>query len=274
MQETSSHIKVAIIQFNAGADKELNLVAIKNLLEQAVQEKPNLICLPEVFNLRASKEISLYEAEEIATGQSTKLLRDFAKQHQVCISNGSIFEKVNGQLPFNSSILIDSAGEIVAHYKKNYLFKVKLKDKEIDESAKSQAGTDSSLASLVLNNNKINIGLSICYDLRFPELYRQYAKHAAEILLVPSSFSKKTGLAHWQALLQARAIENQAYVIAANQWGVVDGFETYGNSMIVDPWGKVIAQAQPEQNQILSATLDLNYLQEIRQSLPALADMK
>ena len=265
-----SSIRVSIIQINSGSDKAANLGKVSALLEKALANKPDLICLPEVFNLRAGREQSLEEAELIPSGESTKLLQDFAKANKVWISNGSIFERVDGELPYNTSILINDEGEIIEKYRKNYLFKVSLKEGEVDETKKSQAGNKPCAAAFQRNDLKLSIGMSICYDLRFPELYRTYAKDKVHIILVPSSFTKKTGEAHWEILLRARAIENQAYVIAANQCGTTNGLETYGNSMIINPWGEIMARASSDQEEIIHAELNMQDLKKIREALPAL----
>lgn len=274
MSEIKNSLKVALIQLNASSEKKINLEKTQELLKEALKTNPDLICLPEVYNLRANREQSISEAETIRDGISTQILQDFAKTNKVWISNGSIFEKAAEALPYNTSILISDKGEIQAKYRKNHLFKVSFADQEVDESTKSQACNQSQVAKLTRNNLELNIGMSICYDLRFPELYRAYAKNKAKIILVPSSFAKKTGEAHWESLLRARAIENQAYVVAANQWGTINGLETYGNSMIISPWGEILEQASPDQDQIISCNLDLDYLDRIRNSLPALDHIK
>ena len=267
-------IKAAIIQINANSDKAQNLEKIAVLLEQSLEHKPDLLCLPEVFNFRGAKDLSIVAAEEIPGGESTKLLQDFAKANNVWISNGSIFEKVAEELPYNTSILINADGEVVEKYRKNHLFKASFKNKDVDEASKSQACKEICVADFKRNGEELGLGMSICYDLRFPELYRSYAIQKAQILLVPSSFARKTGEAHWESLLRARAIENQAYVVAANQWGTINGLETYGNSMIVDPWGKVISRASLACDEIISAELDMEYLQKVRKKLPALEHIK
>ena len=270
-QKSPKSINVSVIQVNSTDDKAENLTKVSKLLNKSLENKPDLICLPEVFNHRGNRDASMSEAELIPGGESTQLLCQFAKDNKVWISNGSIFEKVEDDLPFNTSIVIDDQGEVVEKYRKNHLFKASFKDKEVDESAKSQACHLTCVANF---KGDYGIGMSICYDLRFPELYRGYAKQKAQIILVPSSFARKTGEAHWEPLLRSRAIENQAYVIAANQWGTINGLETYGNSMIVDPWGKVLARAQFDQDEIISANLDMEYLLKVRDLLPALEHMK
>ena len=267
-------IKLAIIQLNTDSDKAQNLKKVTALLEQSLEHKPDLICLPEVFNFRGAKDLSIVAAEEIPGGESTKLLQDFAKANKVWISNGSIFEKVADGLPYNTSILINVNGEVIEKYRKNHLFKASFKNKDVDEASKSQACTQICVADFKHNGEELGIGMSICYDLRFPELYRSYAMQKAQILLVPSSFARKTGEAHWESLLRARAIENQAYVVAANQWGTINGLETYGNSMIVDPWGKVISRAALAADEIITAELDMEYLEKVRKNLPALDHIK
>ena len=273
-QSSDNQINVSVIQINSNENKSENLAKVESLLQEALKNQPSLICLPEVFNHRGNRDQSIKESEAIDSGESTKLLAQFAKENQVWISNGSIFENAGDELPYNTSILINNKGEVIEKYRKNHLFKASFKDKEVDESSKSQACTENCVAEFIHNEKKYGIGMSICYDLRFPELYRNYAKEKAQMILVPSSFARKTGEAHWESLLRARAIENQCYVIAANQWGSINNLETYGNSMIVDPWGKILARASQDKDEVITACLDMDYLKKVRESLPALEHMK
>jgi deaminated glutathione amidase len=271
-------MRLACIQLNSGDDKKDNLSRVASYITEAAKEGAGLVSLPEVFNFRGSKEEAIKNSES-SDGQSTELLKELAKQNKVWILNGSFFEKVDDEsLPFNTSLLINPVGEIVAKYRKIHLFDVELKDKKIKESEKSNPGKEPVIAHIENSLLKFSdqsfadfkLGMSICYDLRFPELYRTYSKQKVELISVPSAFTKVTGLEHWQCLLRARAIENQAYVIAANQCGIGGGVETYGHSMIVDPWGRVLIEASENKEEIIYADMNLDYLYKLREEVPAL----
>jgi deaminated glutathione amidase len=271
-------MRLACIQLNSGDDKKDNLSRVASYITEAAKEGAGLVSLPEVFNFRGSKEEAIKNSES-SDGQSTELLKELAKQNKVWILNGSFFEKVDDEsLPFNTSLLINPVGEIVAKYRKIHLFDVELKDKKIKESEKSNPGKEPVIAHIENSLLKFSdqsfadfkLGMSICYDLRFPELYRTYSKQKVELISVPSAFTKVTGLEHWQCLLRARAIENQAYVIAANQCGIGSGVETYGHSMIVDPWGRVLIEASENKEEIIYADMNLDYLYKLREEVPAL----
>ena len=259
-------MKLACIQLNSGSDKLQNLSKTAECIKEAANAGAGFISLPEVFNFRGIKEESLKNAELI-TGESTVLLQNLAREYKVWILNGSFFERVEGEkLPYNTSLLISPAGSVVACYRKIHLFDVDVDGKKISESEKSQAGKEPSLVDL----GDFKLGMSICYDLRFPELYRGYAKERAELISVPSSFTEVTGREHWHCLLKARAIENQAYVIAANQCGTASGIETYGHSLIVDPWGRVLIEASQNKEEIIYADMNLEYLYKLRREIPVL----
>lgn len=259
-------MKLACIQLNSGSDKEANLAKVSAMVKEAAAHGAKFISLPEVFNFRGAKEESIQNAELI-TGKSIALLQALAQEYKVWILNGSFFEKVEGEkLPYNSSVLISPEGKVAAVYRKMHLFDVELKDKVIKESEKSQAGRE----PCFVDCEDFKLGMSICYDLRFPELYRHYSKQKVELISVPSAFTKVTGLEHWHCLLKARAIENQAYVIAANQCGEASGVDTYGHSLIVDPWGRVLIEASENKEEIIYADMNLDYLYKLRRELPAL----
>ena len=231
--------------------------------------------MPEVFNYR-EKLSEAGRAAETIPSYSTNFISKLAKKYKVWILIGSMMEKVGADRnlpskPFNTSVLINPQGKIVAKYRKIHLFDIKLNGKEILESSRNQAGTNPKLAKV----ENIKVGLSICYDLRFPELYRYYSKNGAEIICIPSSFTKPTGEAHWHTLVKARAIENFAYVIAPNQAGTGSGgVKTFGHSLIVDPWGKVLAEGSANKKEVICAEIDLEYLNKIRKNLPTLEHRK
>ena len=267
-------LKVAAIQMTSGSDKEKNLKQAEKLIKIAAKKKAIFIALPEVFNFRGSLKDAPNFAEAIP-GYSTNFISTLAKKYRVWILIGSLLEHVASRdlpsKPFNTSVLINPKGKIVAKYRKIHLFDIKLKGKEILESKRNQAGNSPKLTNI----EGIKTGLSICYDLRFPELYRNYSKKNAEIICIPSSFTKPTGEAHWHTLIKARAIENLCYAIAPNQAGIGSGgVKTYGHSLIVDPWGKVLAEGPANREAVIFAELDFDLLKNIRRNLPALEHRK
>ena len=264
--------KIAAVQMSSGPDKEKNLKRAEKLITIAVKKGVKFIALPEVFNYRGNLNKAVNEAERIP-GYSTNFISKLAKKYKAWILIGSILETVEAgrDLPFNTSVLINPQGKIVAKYRKMHLFDIKLKGKEILESSRNQAGTSPKLVSLA----GIKTGLSICYDLRFPELYRHYSSKGSQIICIPSSFTKITGEAHWHTLIKARAVENLCYVIAPNQAGTGSGgVKTYGHSLIVDPWGKILAEGPANGEAVIITEIDLDYLKRIRQNLPVLEHRK
>ena len=265
-------LKVAAIQMKSGPDKDKNLKQAQKLIISAAKKKADFIVLPEVFNYRGNLNEAVKFAENIP-GYSTNIISQLAKKHKVWILIGSMLETAGAGrgLPFNTSVLINPKGKITAKYRKIHLFDIKLKGKQILESSRNQAGKHPKLAKI----ENIKVGLSICYDLRFPELYRYYSKSGAKIICIPSSFTKPTGEAHWHTLIKARAIENFAYVIAPNQAGTGSGgVKTYGHSLIVDPWGKILAEGSANKEEVIFAEIDLDYLEKIRKNLPSLEHRK
>ena len=248
-------MNVALIQLNAGQDKPQNIRHACALVERAAGEGAGFILLPEVFNYRGPLSgKSLYEkiAEEIP-GKSLIPLMAIAKKNAVHILAGSIYErKLGGKKIYNTSVMIDDSGNIIGKYRKINLFKAVIDGQKIDESETYEHGKEPVLCGI--KNKKV--GLSICFDLRFPELYRNYFKKKADLIVIPSSFSQKTGELHWKPLLRARAIENYCYVLAPNQFGIDgNGVETYGNSMVIDPQGRVIAILEKKREDILIVDL-------------------
>jgi predicted amidohydrolase len=204
-------------------------------------------------------------------GPITSALAEAARSHQMWVLGGSICE-LDGDRVFNTSLLFDPTGEVVARYRKIHLYDVDLPgQRPIRESALFSSGDQ-----LVTHDvGDLRVGLSICYDLRFPELYRGLVVAGSTALAVPSAFQATTGKAHWKPLLRARAIEDQCYVLAAAQWGPPDaGHRTYGHAMIVDPWGTVACEAGEEGDAVLVADLDPAEVRRVRTTLPALGHRK
>ena len=257
----------AAIQMNAGPDKAANLERAERLVRLGAARGANLVALPEVFNWRGKRNEQAAAAETL-DGQSLTLMSRLARELQIHLVAGSITEHVAGDARcYNTSVLLGPDGNQLAVYRKIHLFDVDLPGRvTVRESDAKLAGADVVTASTPLGA----IGLSICYDLRFPELYRRLTFAGAQILSVPSAFTFPTGEAHWEPLIRARAIENQAYVIAPAQFGPnIYGYSDYGNSMIVDPWGRVLARAA-DQEGVVVAPIDLEYQERVRRELPAL----
>ena len=257
----------AAIQMTAGNDKRANLERAERLVRVGAARGANLVALPEVFNWRG-KRAEQAAAAETLDGESLGMMAGLARDLRIHIVAGSITERgEDGSRSYNTSVLLGPDGGRLAVYRKIHLFDVDLPGRvTVRESDSKIAGADVVCAETPVGA----IGLSICYDLRFPELYRQLAFAGARILMVPSAFTFPTGEAHWEPLIRARAIENQAYVIAPAQFGPnVYGYSDYGNSMIVDPWGRVLARAA-DQEGVVVAPIDLEYQDRVRSELPAL----
>ncbi len=248
----------AAIQMTAGNDKPANLERAERLVRVGAARGANLVALPEVFNWRGKRAEQVAAAETL-DGESLSLMARLARELRIHIVAGSITERGDDvSRSYNTSVLLGPDGARIAVYRKIHLFDVDLPGRvTVRESDSKLAGADVVCAETPVGA----IGLSICYDLRFPELYRRLAFAGARIIMVPSAFTFPTGEAHWEPLLRARAIENQAYVIAPAQFGPnIYGYSDYGNSMIVDPWGRVLALAP----------IDLEYQDRVRSELPAL----
>jgi deaminated glutathione amidase len=261
-------IKAAAIQLNSQPDAILSMKIARQWVEKAADEGTGLVCLPENFAFMGDEREKFNRAGEIAKiveGQ----LPEWAAEFGVTILGGGYPASAGEGKIFNRSILVLPDGEIAASYDKIHLFDVQVSESETyRESATVQGGRPE--AVVYKSENMPAIGFSICYDVRFPELYRTLVRNGAELITVPSAFTKRTGEAHWEILLRARAIENSAFVIAPAQTGRHgDKRQTYGHSMIIDPWGNVLENAGTEPGMI-TAEIDLQLLQEIRRKLPSI----
>ena len=260
----SIHV-VAALQMRSGADLELNLTRARALAERAVARGAALVALPEVFAWRGVRADEAGAATPIP-GRVSDFLCRLAADLRVVVIGGSFLERTPGSdKSYNTSLVVAADGTIQARYRKIHLFDVDLPGEvSVRESDSRAHGREVVTAATPLGT----VGLSICYDLRFPELYRRLADAGATILAVPSAFTFYTGAAHWEPLLRARAIENQAYVIAPNQAGKSPhGFPDYGNSMIVDPWGTVLARAG-DGEQVITAEIDTERIARVRREMP------
>ena len=258
----------AAIQMTTGPDKAVNLEKAERMIRLAAARGARLAALPEVFNWRGKRADEPAAAEEL-DGPTLAAMGRLARELEMYLLAGSITERAPDEpRRYNTSALFGPAGARLAVYRKIHLFDVDLPGRvTIKESDAKIPGTEVVTAATALGA----IGLSVCYDLRFPELYRRLAFNGARIIAVPSAFTFPTGEAHWDILIRARAVENQCYVIAPAQFGPnVHGFSDYGNSMIVDPWGRVLARAS-DQEGVVMAAIDMDYLERVRRELPSLA---
>jgi len=276
-------VRAAAVQLNSTEDKDRNLATAERLTHAAAADGADLVVLPEKFNVLGTHEH--YEAgAEALDGPTIGWARDLARELGIDLVAGSIVERREGRDRLgNTSVHVGPEGDLRGVYRKIHMFDVTVDGKEYRESTSQEAGGE----VVTSEAEGARLGLTVCYDLRFPELYRILAIRGARILIVPAAFTRHTGQAHWDTLLRARAIENQAFVIAADQVGVhPPDNESFGGSQILDPWGDLLAHA-PEYSPALTpgardalrpgecfvaADLDLGRQDEVRESLPSLAN--
>jgi predicted amidohydrolase len=263
---------VAALQMTSTADIERNLGIAESLVARAAERGAQLAALPENFAFLRSEGEPVPEPQAL-DGPWVRRMREAARRHRVAVLLGSLPERVAGDARVhNTSVLLDAQGETVAVYRKIHLFDIDIPGMEhLKESRAVRAGDEPVVADLPLDGGPpLRIGLTICYDLRFPELYRLLARRGARILAVPSAFTERTGKDHWEVLLRARAIENLAYVVAPAQVGVHGrGRASHGHALVVDPWGAVIAQVADGEG-IALAELDFDRQDRLRRELHAL----
>jgi predicted amidohydrolase len=261
-------LRAAAVQLNSTGDKHRNLEAAERLVRAAATDGAALVALPEKWNLLAGGEEMLAGAEPL-DGPSLGAARGWAAELGIHLLAGSIAER-EGDRARNTSVLIGPEGEDVAVYRKIHMFDVEVGGVSYRESEHEDAGEEIVTAPL----GGLVAGLTVCYDLRFPELYRILAVRGARLVTVPSAFTLATGRDHWEVLLRARAIENQVFVVAPNQVGEAPPhYSSYGRSMIVDPWGVVLATA-PDEECFAAADLDLAAQERVREKLPSLANRR
>jgi predicted amidohydrolase len=259
-------LRAAAVQLTSSADRDRNIEMAGALVGRAAAAGARLVVLPEKWHHIDDPRRSAGAAEPL-DGPSLEAARGWAREHGIALVAGSVIERVEGdERSYNTSVLIGPDGSTSAPYRKLHLFDVDVGGVRYRESDGALPGREIVTAEAMGRT----VGLSVCYDLRFPELYRRLALAGAQILTVPSAFTAHTGRDHWEPLLRARAIENQAFVIAAGQVGRhANGTVSHGRSMIVDPWGLVLAQA-PDEETVVVADLDFDRLERVRATLPAL----
>ena len=262
-------MRAAAVQLNSTEDKERNIATADRLTRAAAAAGAELVVLPEKFNVLGSDEDHAAGAEPL-DGPTIRWARETARELEVDLVAGSIVERREGHEKLaNTSVHIGPDGEVRAVYRKIHMFDVVVEGVEYRESEAEEAGDEIVLSEAA---DGTPLGLTVCYDLRFPELYRILAVRGARILAVPAAFTVPTGRAHWEVLLRARAVENQAFVVAADQIGAHAGGKcSYGSSMIVDPWGEVLGRA-PDEECFVAADLDFGRQDEVREQLPSLAN--
>ncbi len=267
-------MRAAAIQLNSTGDKARNVAAAERLVRAAAADGAGLAVLPEKWNLLGDSAIQLAGAEPL-DGPTISAARAWARELGIHLLAGSIAERVEGQeKAFNTSTLIGPDGGLEARYRKIHMFDVDVGGVVYRESDYEEPGDEVVSAALGAPLEDVTLGLTVCYDLRFPELYRILAVRGATVITVPSAFTLDTGKDHWEVLLRARAIENQAFMVGANQVGEAPPhYRSYGRSAIVDPWGVVLAQA-PDEECFIAADLDLELQERIRTALPSLANRR
>jgi len=260
-------VRVAAVQLNSTGDKARNLSTAERLVRAAAADGAELVALPEKWNLLAAGEELAARAESL-DGPSLGAARAWARELGVHLLAGSIAERADeGERAFNTSVLIGPDGEDLAVHRKIHMFDVEAGGVAYRESEHEQPGEE--IVSTPVEG--VELGLTVCYDLRFPELYRILAVRGARLIAVPSAFTAATGRDHWEVLLRARAIEDQVFVIAPNQVGEAPPhYSSWGHSAIVDPWGAVLAVA-PDEECFVAADLDLTAQEDVRERLPSLA---
>ena len=262
-------LRVAAVQLNSSRDKADNLERAERLVARAASTGADLVLLPEKWNAIGSTETLVAAAEPLQGGETVAAMAEWARRHGITLVGGSITEQREGREKLsNTCCVFDASGELVAVYRKIHMFDVDVGGQRYRESDAEEPGDE----TVVCEVEGWRLGLSVCYDLRFPELYRILAVEGAEVVTVPAAFTLYTGKDHWELLLRARAVENQCFVVAANEWGTIEGGKaTYGRSMIVDPWGVVLASASDEDT-VISSELERSLLERIRRELPSLSN--
>lgn len=261
---------IALIQMDTQNDKGENLKKACECIDEAASHGARMVCFPEVMNL-IGRNTGEGGGKESMEGYTVTRLRGKAKEYGIYIHGGSITEEIQGEKgSCNTSVLISPEGELLASYRKLHMFDIIQADgTPYNESDKVKPGGE-----IVTVATELGVfGMSICYDIRFPELYRIMALRGAQVIFTPASFTMPTGKDHWEPILRARAIENGCYIVAAGQIGTKPAYAAYGNSMVVDPWGTVIARAK-DMPGITYAEIDLDYLDKVRTKIPSLENRR
>ncbi|MEA4920079.1 MAG: carbon-nitrogen hydrolase family protein [Clostridiaceae bacterium] len=261
--------QIGVIQMDTRDDKQANLKAACAFIDEAAAKGAAMVTFPEVFNVI---DMGQEAPEEIPGGQTIELMAEKARENNLWIHCGSIAEvNPEGDRKYNTTVMLNPKGEIVAKYRKLHTFDINLPDgTEARESSRIKPGNE----MVTVETEMGHLGFTICYDIRFPELYRYLALQGAQIIFTPANFATPTGKDHWETILKTRAIENGCYIVAAAQIGKKRGKnDSFGGSLVVDPWGTIIAKSK-EAACVTMAEIDLNYLDKIRADLPSLKNRR
>ena len=261
---------LGIIQLDSQNDKGKNLEKICAYIDEAAARGARMVALPEVANL-IGDNIGAGGGAETIPGYSTEILAAKARQHGIYVHCGSLREEIPGDTrAYNTTAMLDPEGQVIATYRKLHTFDVTLPDGTIaNESARIRPGKD----IVTVDSDLGRLGFSICYDIRFPELYRLLALQGARVIFAPANFTVPTGKDHWEPILRTRAIENACYIVAPAQIGTKPRFTAFGNSLVVDPWGTVIAKSREEPG-VTMAEIDLDFQDKIRGQIPSLKNRR
>ncbi len=264
-------LRVACVQLNARDVKADNLALAERLVARAAATGADVVLLPEVWNAWGPPDVLRAAAEPLEGGETFAAMSGWARRHGITLIGGSVTELRDGRdRCSNTSAVYGPEGELVAVYRKIHMFDVDVAGLVYRESETQEPGDE----IVACDVEGWRVGLTVCYDLRFPELYRILALGGAELITAPAAFTLFTGKDHWELLARARAVENQLYVAAANQWGTHEpGKASYGRSLIADPWGVVLAVA-PDEDTVISAELDRARLRRVREAVPSLASRR
>ena len=265
----SGTLRVACVQLTSRSDKAANLEKTEPLVARAAATGADVVVLPEKWNAIGDPDVLHDTAESIEDGESVRAMSTWAKQHGISLIGGSITERRQGREKLsNTSIVFDPEGSIADVYRKIHMFDVEVGGHVYRESEAEEPGDE----TVVVDVEGWPVGLTVCYDVRFPELYRILALEGALLATVPAHFTLHTGKDHWHLLLRARAVENGFYVAAPAQVGITGiGRPSYGRSLIVDPWGTIVAQA-PDEETVISADLAQSRVEEVRRQIPSLVN--
>jgi nitrilase len=264
-------MRVSLIQLNVGRDKAANLAATDEVVARAVAaDAPRMVVLPELFAFMGGRVAEQREAADpVPQGETYRFLRRLAERHAVYVHGGSFMER-DGSRYYNTTVAFAPDGAELARYRKIHLFDITAPDGHVYRESDS---VDAGDRLVTYEADGATVGCTICYDLRFGELFKALAYRGARVIMVPAAFTLETGKDHWEVLLRARAIESQCYIVAPSQIGMHQTPKgvrsTWGHSLVVDPWGQVVAQASDTVG-FVSATLDLDYVNRVRAALPSL----
>lgn len=265
MPPIANHLRVTLVQLGAGPDVQSNLGRLKRLL--AGVGATDVIALPEVFALRGSDQDYRDNAQSL-NGPLINFMSSIAHRHNAWVLAGSIIEAA-GKGVYNTSVLVNRRGEVHASYRKIHLFEAEIETGQVIRESDTYMPGDS---PVLTEMEGWKCGMAICYDVRFPELFRLYSAGGAHLFFIPANFTQRTGKDHWEVLLRARAIENQCFVIAPNQCGTnpETRVESYGHSMVVGPWGDIITHIE-EGEKAVTVAIDIHQLDQTRRRVPALS---